>query len=303
MSSDSEFSVLTTIYIIALCIVFGANPVAVKVSLAGLGPYTNAAVRFAFAVLVIIVWARLMGWPLMVKKKLWGKTAMVGFILSIQVSLFYWGMTKTTASHSALIANMMPFLVLILSHIFIPGDRITTRKVVGMVLGFAGVFVIFMENQQISPELKTGDLIILAAVFAWAARVVYTKKVIHNFAPFHLVIYPFIMAAPLFLLGGLVFDPVMVIKLDTTIVTAILYQSIAIASLGFVAWNTLLKKYGASSLYSFTFIMPLSGVCFGWLILDEPVTIHLLTSLVLVTAGLVVFHGNSRAQKQAPGEI
>ena len=63
-----------------------------------------------------------------------------------------------------------------------------------------------------------------------------------------------------------------------------------IASLGFVIWNTFLKKYGASSLHSFVFIMPIAGVCFSGLLLGESITPHLLTAMVLVATGLMVIH-------------
>jgi drug/metabolite transporter (DMT)-like permease len=290
MTSKNEFSAVTTASIVLLCIIFGANPVAVKITLAGLGPFTNAGIRFAIAAVVILLWALMTRQPLKIKKHLWASTLTLGLILTTQMSLFYIGMTKTNASHGALIANLLPFLVLVLSHFFIPGDPITPRKVVGMLMGFSGVFLILMDKEGIQSGYRTGDLIVLAAVCMWACRIIFTKKVIRDFEPFHLVIYPFLFAAPLLLVGGVLLDPAMVIRLDRTIICALLYQSIAIASLGFVAWNTLLKQYGAASLHSFVFLMPIAGVCFGGLILGEPVTPHLLASLVLVTTGLMILH-------------
>ncbi|WP_300457916.1 DMT family transporter [Desulfobacula sp.] len=290
MTSKNEFSAVTTTAIVLLCIIFGANPVAVKITLAGLGSFTNAGIRFAIAAVVILLWALLSRQPLKIQKHLWGSTLTLGMILATQMSLFYIGMTKTNASHGALITNLLPFLVLVLSHFFIPGDRITPRKVVGMLMGFSGVFLILMDKEGMGSGYQTGDLIVLAAVFVWACRIIFTKKVIQDFEPFHLVLYPFLLAAPLLLACGVLLDPAMVIRLDRTIIWALLYQSIAIASLGFVAWNTLLKQYGAASLHSFVFLMPIAGVCFGWLILGEPVTSHLLAALALVTTGLMVLH-------------
>jgi len=290
MTSRSEFSSSITIIIILLCIIFGANPVAVKISLAGFGPFTNAAIRFAVAAVIIFIWAKMTHRSFRLEKHLWEATIIVGLILTLQISLFYIGMNKTKASHGALIANLLPFFVLVLSHFFIPGERISTKKVIGMLMGFAGVFLILMDKEGVSSDCQKGDLILLAAVLMWACRVVFTKRVIQDFEPFHLVLYPFLFAAPLFFVLGMLVDPKMVIRLDRAIIFALLYQSIAIASLGFVAWHTLLKKYGASSLHSFVFIMPIAGVCFGWLILEEPLTRHLLSALALVTIGLMVFH-------------
>lgn len=290
MASRSEFSSGTTASIIVLCIIFGANPVAIKLSLAGFGPFTNAGIRFTIAAAIIFLWAILTRQPLKIKKHLWGSTLAVGMILATQMSLFYFGMTKTNASHGVLIANLLPFIVLVLSHFFIPGESITPQKIMGMLMGFFGVFLILTDKEGLSSGCQTGDMIVLAAVFMWACRIIFTKRVIQDFEPFHLVIYPFMFAAPIFLAGGVFLDPNMVIRLDRTILGALLYQSVAIASLGFVAWNTLLKKYGAASLHSFIFVMPIAGVCFGWLILGEPLTAHLLSALALVTAGLLVFH-------------
>jgi len=77
-----------------------------------------------------------------------------------------------------------------------------------------------------------------------------------------------------------------------------LYQGLVIASFGFVAWNNMLQKYGAVSLHSFLFIMPVSGVLLGGLVLGEPITFNILLALVLIVFGILVVNLNVR--KYAP---
>jgi drug/metabolite transporter (DMT)-like permease len=62
------------------------------------------------------------------------------------------------------------------------------------------------------------------------------------------------------------------------------------AAFGFVTWNTLLQKYGAVALHSFIFIMPISGVVLGGLLLGEPITVKILTALALIVAGILIVH-------------
>jgi drug/metabolite transporter (DMT)-like permease len=62
------------------------------------------------------------------------------------------------------------------------------------------------------------------------------------------------------------------------------------AAFGFVAWNTLLQKYGAVALHSFIFIMPISGVALGGLVLGEPITVKILIALALIVAGILIVH-------------
>ena len=62
------------------------------------------------------------------------------------------------------------------------------------------------------------------------------------------------------------------------------------ASFCFVAWISLLQKYGAVALHSFIFIMPVSGVVLGGLMLGEPITGNILIALLLIVSGILLIH-------------
>ena len=212
----------------------------------------------------------------------------------MQLALFYSGLNRTNASRGTLMVNLLPFFVLFLAHFFIPGDRINRRKFWGIVLGFAGVVFVFLDWQGLTGAFRIGDCIILAAAMFWSANIVYIKKIIDDFEPFHLVLYPMVFAVPFYCLGGLLWDEPMVTRIDPWIVGSILYQSLVTAGFGFVAWNTMLQKYGAVSLHSFVFIMPIAGVSLGGLILGEPLTWNILVALALITTGILIVHYRPR---------
>ena len=96
-------------------------------------------------------------------------------IFIVQFTCFYHGLDKTTASHGVLISNLLPFGVLILAHYFIPGERVSFKKGVGIIFGFAGVCLLFFDSQDIAASLKSGDIIVLAAVLFWSTNVVFIK--------------------------------------------------------------------------------------------------------------------------------
>jgi drug/metabolite transporter (DMT)-like permease len=89
----------------------------------------------------------------------------------------------------------------------------------------------------------------------------------------------------------------MIRALSPAIVGGLLYQSLLMDSFGLVMWNTLLQKYGASTLHAFMFIMPISGVSFSLLLLGEPLTANLLGAIALVTSGLLVINLGKRRTK------
>jgi drug/metabolite transporter (DMT)-like permease len=276
------------VFTVFLCVLFGANAVAIKISLTGLGVFTTAGLRFGIAAVVIFFWAKLTGKPVRLTSHQLQLMLILGVIFYVQLSLFYLGLSRTTASHGTLIANILPFVVLVLAHFFIKEERISTKKVVGLVLGFCGVLLLLGDAGHMEQEVLRGDLFVLAAVMIWGGNAIYTKRIIGSFQPTQITLYPLAVAAPLFLVTALFFDQEMVRYVDASILGAMAYQTFVTASFGLIGWMMMIKRYGATTLHSFIFIMPISGVFFGVLILGEPLTKNLIGSILLVTVGLIV---------------
>jgi drug/metabolite transporter (DMT)-like permease len=289
-TGNEQLSFLAALFTIFLCILFGANAVAVKISLTGLGVFTTAGLRFSIAAILISLWALMTRRSMLIKREHALKLLVVSIIFTTQLSFFYLGLSKTNAARGTLVANLLPFFILFLAHWFIPGDRITKRKLVGILLGFAGIIFLFSGDREIISRYLHGDLLILAAVILWSCGTVYVKTIIIDFKPFHLVLFPMIFSVPVFFFEAFLWDGVMLVSLTTKVLAALFYQSVITAAFGFVAWNTLLKRYEASSLNSFVFVMPISGVFFGGLLLGDPITENITLSLLFIIAGILVVH-------------
>jgi len=296
--ANQELSFAAAMFTAFLCILFGANAVAVKLAFTGIGVFTSASIRFLIAAITIFLWARITGRTIGLKKGQFHQVLIFSALFTVQLSLFYLGLSKSNASRGTLLANLLPFFILFLAHFFIPGDRITRRKLYGILLGFGGVVCMFLEKKGIADGFRTGDLIILMAVMIWASSAIYLKRIISTFLPFQLVLYSTLISVPFFFLEALLWDGPMITQLNTAVIASLLYQSLITASFGFVAWNNMLQKYGAVSLHSFLFIMPIAGVAMGGLILGEPITIKIVLALVFIVSGILVVHWHPR--KEAP---
>jgi drug/metabolite transporter (DMT)-like permease len=108
------------------------------------------------------------------------------------------------------------------------------------------------------------------------------------------------LATPLFFLAGWFWDGRMVRHIDAVILGAMVFQSFVTAAFGFVAWNVLLKRYGATALHSFVFIMPLAGVGCGVLLLGESITVNLLASITCVVLGIAIVHRRPKVRTCIP---
>jgi drug/metabolite transporter (DMT)-like permease len=287
---NKELSFLAAVFTVFICMLFGANAVAIKISLEGIGVFTTAGIRFGIASITIFLWAKITGRSIKIKKEQILQLFVISVVFTTQLSFFYLGLNKSNASRGTLLVNLQPFFTLFLAHFFIPGDRIAKRKIVGILMGFAGVAFIFLEKKGVTSDLNIGDMMILTAAFLWACNAVYTKRIISAFQPFQIALFPMFFSVPLFFLEGILWDHHMVDFINAKIICALVYQSLVTASFGFVVWMSLLQKYGAVALHSFIFIMPITGVLLGGLILGEPITINILISLVFIVVGILIIH-------------
>jgi drug/metabolite transporter (DMT)-like permease len=287
-SSHSALSFKASALAILLCILFGANAVAIKFTLTCMGTFTVAAIRFSIAVVAIFLWTRFTHQSIRFRKGQAHQLLIISALFLAQISLFYLGLSKTLASRGALIVNLVPFLVLLLSHFFTRDDRITPGKMIGILMGLLGILFLFLHKSDVSDELKSGDSIIFCATLLWACNGVYTKKIIKHYHPFQMVLYPLLFAIPFLYVCAFIFDKPMLNTPGGDVVAAILYQGLVTGSFGFVVWNELLQRYGAVSLHTFIFIMPVVGVLLGGLLLKEPITGNILIALALIGTGIFV---------------
>ncbi|MBA3009104.1 MAG: DMT family transporter [Desulfobacula sp.] len=295
---DADMTLNASVFTVFLCLLFGGNGVAIKLGFTGLGPFTSAGIRFSMAATALFLWAWYKKIPLALDKRQWQLILIQSVLFTVQLSCFHIGLARTTASHGALISNVLPFVVLILAHFFIPGDRITLKKSMGVLLGFIGVLLLFFDAPDLNSDLQKGDMIILCAVISWSVSAVFVKRIISGFHVIQITLYPMVLGIPFLFMMGLLWDDPMVLSVTPTVVKALLYQSFVATAFGFVAWNTLLQRYGATALHSFIFIIPLSGVFLGVMVLDEPVTPYLLASVGFIVAGILVV--NIRKRKKIP---
>jgi len=299
---NNDMTPRASVFTIFLCLLFGGNAVAIKLGFTGLGPFTSAGIRFSMASVALVLWAWYKKIPLALARNQRIPIFIQSCLFTFQLSCFHLGLARTTASHGALISNVLPFVVLVLAHFFIPGDTITLKKSMGIILGFMGVLLLFFDAPTLNSDLQKGDIIVLCAVLCWGISAVFIKRIIAGFHVIQITLYPMIFGIPFLFLMGFMWDDPMVLSVTPTVVKALLFQALVTTAFGFVAWNTMLQRFGATALHSFIFIIPLSGVFLGVMILKEPVTPYLIASIGFIVAGILVVNIKKR-KKNLPFPI
>ncbi|HKB26212.1 MAG TPA: DMT family transporter [Methylomirabilota bacterium] len=122
-------------------ILWGANPVAIKIGLADAPPLRLAWMRFLVGGVVVALWAwaggRLAG--LRIERGEWPELGFLGLLFTAQIGLMNVGTSLTSASHSAILLNLYAVHTVVLAHFLIPGDRLRAKKVVGILVAYSGI--------------------------------------------------------------------------------------------------------------------------------------------------------------------
>jgi drug/metabolite transporter (DMT)-like permease len=168
-------------------------------------------------------------------------------------------------------------------------DRLTSRKITGLFLAFAGILSVFQSrSEQLPSAYWIGDLMELAAAFFWASTTLYikrmsqTRQITHYQTLFAQLLY----SIPILAAGWAIFDKLEGPHLNALVLTAFTYQCLVVAFFSYILWFWMISRFSVSVLTAFTFFAPLFGTVLGSVVLSEPVTPMVWTGMALVGAGI-----------------
>lgn len=285
-------------FMILLTFSWGLNGVAAKLANEGYNPIFLNVARSAIGGVLVFLWCRYRGIPLFRNDgTLWAGIA-AGLLFGGEFTLIFVGLEYTTVARSSLLVNTMPFWILIGAH-FLLGERMSVQKLLGLLLAFGGVVLIFSDKLSIpGPDALTGDLFSLGAGLLWALTTLVIKGTkLSTASAEKVLLYQLavsaLMAIPLVPLAG-----PMLREVAPLATGALLFQAIYVVAFTYILWFWLMRRYPAAGLSSFTFLTPAFSVICGWLLLDEPLTWKIFLALGLIGAGLIIV--NRPVRKQVP---
>ncbi|MDQ1335744.1 MAG: family transporter [Thermodesulfobacteriota bacterium] len=287
--SERETLDLKAVILLALlCMAWGFNAVAMKVSNAGIAPIFCAGIRSVIAVVGLAIWMRINRIPLFTGRLLDG--VMVGVLFGFEFAVLFSSLIYTTVSSAWILLYTTPFFHAAGAHYFLTGDRITLQKAIGLVLAFFGIILLLSKHLGL-PSLTglLGDMLALAAAVLWAMTTIYIKRrLVGKVSHHHTLFYQTVFSIPILFLLSALFGETPVHYVDALIISSVLFQGIVIAFVSYLVWFYLVHAYPVSRLSSFTFLTPVFATLSGALFLQEPLTLRLTLSLALVSLGIYV---------------
>jgi drug/metabolite transporter (DMT)-like permease len=137
-----------------LCCIWGSTWLFIKIGLADLPPITFAGIRFVLAslILMLMVFARRAAWPR--TRREWVLIAVVGILqFSLNYGLVFWGEQYISSGLAAVLQSTFPAFGLVIAHFYLPQERLTAGRVIGVLLGVCGLVVIFSDQLSIAGSM------------------------------------------------------------------------------------------------------------------------------------------------------
>jgi drug/metabolite transporter (DMT)-like permease len=209
------------------------------------------------------------------------------FHMAAPIGLMNLALLSVDAGKSAILSFtttlwVVPFAVLVL------GERPSVGKLIGLALGLVGIAVLFNPTAMDwnSTNSIIGHLLLMLAAMTWAFAILVARTQIWNLTPLQLVPWQLLLSTVILLILALIFERVGDIRWSLELGAILAFNGI-VAS-GFCFWGALVVAKELPSIdASIGFLgVPVAGVIFSAAFLGEPLTVSLVSGLVLIVGGI-----------------
>lgn len=279
------------IVFLILCCIWGSTWLFIKLGLRDLPPITFAAVRFLLASSILLAIIKLRGVALPRGRDEWSLLAKTGVLaFTLNYGLVFWGEQHISSGLTALLQATIPAFGMLIAHPYLPSERLDAWKMAGVLLGVAGVGVIF--SNQLGAEgtramAGSAAVVFGAACVAWANVLVKARGA--KLDPAVLAFGQMVCGLVPLASYALAFEgnPLRM-RWTTLAVVCLLYLTLVGSVAAFLLYYWLVRKVDVTKTMLIALVTPLAAVLLGMFTLDEKLTWRVVAGGALIMSGVAL---------------
>jgi drug/metabolite transporter (DMT)-like permease len=279
--------------LLMLSVLWGGSFYFTKIAVLEIPPMTLAFGRVAIAALALAIFTRAMGerFP-RDASTWWNLTMMAAFNNVVPFTLIFWGQIHITIGLAGILNATSPLFAVVIAHLMTHDDRLSGGRIAGLIAGFIGVVVL------IGPDLLTdlgtnvlAELACLAGSCFFALGAVMARRV-RGFPPVVMAAGQLIMSTILLLPMVLLFDrPESILTASRTAIWAMVSLALLSSALAYLIYFRLIARAGATNALISTFLIPVTAILLGLVLLNEVVSARQLAGMAVIFIGIAAIDG------------
>jgi drug/metabolite transporter (DMT)-like permease len=295
--------------ILALTCMWSPSFLFIKLALEDFSPAATVFLRVALASFIFWITLRIQGGSLPKDGKFWMHSAFMAIFSSgLPFFLFCYAETSIESALAAILNGSTPMFTAMMAHLFLPNDKLSLNKTLGIFFSFAGVLLLFSPNiaQGMDGDFL-GMLAALIAAFSYAISHVYAKKYTAGHARFVAPTAQLIISALIMLPFAIGFSESSTsLKTPSLVgISGVLGLSLLGTYMAFMIYYYLMEHCGPTAISMVACFFPVIGMFLGYLFLGESLTVAGLFSAGLILIGMLTVNeviSFSRAQPKITPE-
>lgn len=287
MSSSKSFRYFP----ILLAVLFwGTSFVATKTALLEIKPVTVIILRLILATTLLTIIALYTKRNFSINLKSHGWILILAMIATFHLWIQVTGLQYTTASNTGWIIGTAPIFMAILGLIFFK-EKVTLLQMAGILIAMFGLLLLIGKGNILNIDLikNKGDLLVLGSAFTWGVYSMVNKKISLSYSPLMTILYLFLLMLIIITPFNLNSEAInSVIHLSFIGWISILFLGLFCSGIAYVIWARALRDMESAKVGAFLYFEPFVTVLAAWFFLNEVITLMMIASGLLITAGVFI---------------
>lgn len=290
---------------IALALIWGTSFLWIRIAVKDVGPFILVFFRTGFAFLGIVIYVLIRRIKIEMTWKKLGIFVFLGFFnVVLPFVLISWAERSISSGLASVMNSCYPLFTLLISIIFLPEERITWLKAIGLVIGFGGVVVLASSGfgSGSSNGVMAGIIAMLIATISYAVAMVFARIKTRGFNSGEQSAGQLSMALVLISLTTLLFEPNLRLPISPLTWVGLIWLGLLGSAAGTILFYSLLNSIGTTRTALVSYVFPVIAVILGIIFLGEDFSWRLVVGGIMVIGGVIWVNYFRPVGKPLPAE-
>ena len=280
--NSSPMQIKDLLILVLLASIWGASFMFTRVSSPEFGAFAFASLRLGLAAVVLFPILMMAGNWKHLRDNFWMLVFISIFNSAMPFVMFAYATLYLEAGMTSVLNSFVPMLSGLIAHIYFK-DYLSRSQQAGLVIGIIGVGILMMDKMGIGNNTILPLCACLTACLSYAVSANITKRKLSH-------VPPKVLAASTMLVAGLLLIPFGVLTWPEempglTAWSAVIAVAVLSTAFAYLLFFELIKNIGPTRTVSVTLLIPIFGIFWGALLLDEPITISIIVGTIVIITG------------------